>query len=52
MLYNNAHPQGLAVTGNAFLEADGQPIGYEKLDGYLPAGFQYAGYFTITVEVV
>ena len=51
-LYNNAYPQGLAVPGTAFLEADGQPLGYEKLDGYLPAGFQYAGYFQFTVEVV
>lgn len=51
-LYNNAHPNGLPVPGTKFLEAEGQPIGYETLDGVLPAGSTYAGYFTITVEVV
>ncbi|PJE03568.1 MAG: hypothetical protein CK429_32700 [Mycobacterium sp.] len=51
-LYNNAYPQGLPVPGTAFLEAGGQPLGYEKLDGILPAGFKYAGYFNFTVEVV
>lgn len=51
-LYNNAHPHGLPVPGTAFLESGGQPLGYETLDGNLPAGFQYSGFFSITVEVV
>ncbi|RDH75401.1 hypothetical protein DVS77_27270 [Mycolicibacterium moriokaense] len=51
-LYNNAHPNGLPVPGTKFLETEGQPFGYESLDGNLPAGTRYAGYFNITVEVV
>ncbi|MBC9944184.1 hypothetical protein ICL81_06610 [Leucobacter sp. cx-328] len=51
-LENNAHPNGGRILGEEIFSPSGTQIGYEQMNGILPAGFPYAGYITVRFKMV
>lgn len=51
-LENNAHPDGGALLGPEIFSQSGVQIGYEQMDGQIPAGFPYACYITVKLKMV
>lgn len=52
IIYNNAYPDGLELGDKITTTAEGVLIGYDKMDGIMPGGYQYACYITLKVRVV
>lgn len=52
IIYNNAYPEGLALGDEIVTTTEGVLIGYDKMDGIMPGGYQYACYITLKVRVV
>ncbi len=52
IIYNNAYPEGLALSDEIVTTAEGALIGYDKMDGIMPGGYQYACYITLKVRAV
>ena len=49
-LMTKHYPKGVAIPDSVFTR-QGALIGYERLDGQIPGGFQYAAYLFITVRI-
>ena len=52
IIYNNAYPDGLELGDKITTTAEGVLIGYDKMNGIMPGGYQYACYITLKVRVV